>query len=46
LVEATGQLPPRPPGLEGIEDLPKRVQVLDNDVAAVRALIDAHVEPR
>jgi threonine synthase len=46
IVEATGQQPPRPPGLEGLEALPKRVQVLDNDVAAVRALIDAHVAPR
>ncbi len=46
MVEATGQEPPRPAALMGIESLPKRVQVLDNDVAAVRAVIDAHVDPR
>ncbi len=45
LVEATGEQPPRPAGLEGIENLPKRVTVVDNDVAAVRAHIDAHVAP-
>lgn len=45
IVEATGTLPPRPAGLEGIENLPKRVTVVDNEVAAVRAHIDAHVDP-
>ncbi len=43
---AVGSEPPRPAGLEGIENLPKRVTVVDNDVAAVRAHIDAHVDPR
>jgi threonine synthase len=46
LREATGQEPPRPAGLEGIEALPKRVTVIDNDVQAVRTFIDAHVDPR
>jgi len=46
LREATGQEPPRPAGLEGIEALPKRVTVIDNDVQAVRAFIDAHVDAR
>lgn len=46
LVEATGVQPPRPQGLEGIENLPKRVTVVDNEVAAVRAYIDDHVDPR
>ena len=46
LREATGQEPPRPAGLEGIEGLPKRVTVMDNDVQAVRAFIDAHVDAR
>jgi threonine synthase len=46
IVEATGNEPPRPAGLEGIENLSKRVTVVDNDVAAVRAHIDAHVDPR
>jgi threonine synthase len=46
LREATGQEPPRPAGLEGIEALPKRVTVIDNEVQAVRAFIDAHVDAR
>ncbi|RVT88491.1 threonine synthase [Inhella crocodyli] len=46
LREATGQEPPRPAGLDGIEALPKRVTVIDNDVQAVRAFIDAHVDAR
>ncbi|MFN8850785.1 MAG: threonine synthase [Inhella sp.] len=46
LREATGQEPPRLAGLEGIEALPKRVTVIDNDVQAVRTFIDAHVDPR
>ena len=44
LREATGQEPPRPAGLEGIEALPKRVTVIDNDVQAVRAFIDTHLD--
>ncbi len=41
IVEATGAQPPRPAGLEGIENLPKRVQVVDAEVGQVRAVIDA-----
>jgi len=41
IVEATGAQPPRPAGLEGIENLPKRVQVVDADTGQVRAVIDA-----
>ena len=41
--EALGVEPPRPAGLEGIEQLPKRVQVMPADVGAVKAYIHAHV---
>ena len=44
MVEATGAVPPRPAALQGIEVLPKRLQVIDNDVAVVRALIDAELQ--
>jgi threonine synthase len=40
IVEALGQEPPRPAKFEGIEALPKRVQVMKPDVAAVKALIE------
>ena len=46
LVEAMGAEPPRPAGLAGIENLPKRVTVVDNDVSAIRDYLDAHVDPR
>ncbi|MQY52009.1 threonine synthase [Rhodocyclus tenuis] len=39
IVEALGCTPPRPAALQGIEQLPQRVTVLDVDVAAVKALI-------
>ena len=39
IVEALGRLPERPAKFEGIEALPKRVQVMNADVAAVKALI-------
>jgi threonine synthase len=39
IVEAIGQQPPRPAGLEGIEDLPKRFVVMGVDVDAVKGLI-------
>ena len=42
--EALGQLPPRPAGFEGIESLPKRVQLLPADVALVQAYIVSHVD--
>jgi threonine synthase len=39
IVEALGRQPERPAKFEGIEALPKRVQVMDADVAAIKALI-------
>ncbi|MDX9993875.1 MAG: threonine synthase [Rhodocyclaceae bacterium] len=37
--EALGMVPGRPKELDGIEDLPQRVAVMDADAAAVKALI-------
>ncbi len=42
IVEALGRKPERPAGLEDIEALPRRVEVMDADVAAVRAFIARH----
>ncbi|WP_101102465.1 threonine synthase [Macromonas bipunctata] len=42
LVEALGREPERPAKFEGIEALPKRVQVMPADVAQVKAYIAAH----
>ncbi len=42
LVEALGREPQRPAKFEGIEALPKRVQVMSADVAQVKAYIEAH----
>jgi threonine synthase len=42
IVEALGQEPTRPAKFEGIEALPKRVQVMKPDVDAIKALIEAH----
>jgi len=39
IVEALGREPERPPGFEKIEELPRRVEVIDADVAALKALI-------
>jgi threonine synthase len=39
IVEALGREPDRPAKFEGIEDLPKRVQVMEADVAAIKELI-------
>jgi threonine synthase len=39
VVEALGCAPDRPPQFEGIEALPKRVQLMQPDVAALKALI-------
>ncbi len=41
IVEALGREPERPPKFAGIEDLPKRVQVMDADVQAIKAYIAA-----
>jgi threonine synthase len=43
IVEALGSEPERPPGFEGIEDLPKRFTVMAADAAAVKRYIQAHV---
>jgi threonine synthase len=39
IVEALGREPDRPAKFEGIEALPKRVQLMNADVAAIKALI-------
>jgi threonine synthase len=39
IVEALGREPSRPPKFEGIESLPKKVQLMEADVAAIKALI-------
>jgi threonine synthase len=41
IVQALGREPDRPAKFEGIEALPKRVQVMDADVKAIQALIVA-----
>ena len=42
IAEALGHEPERPARFAGIEDLPKRVQVVPADVAVVKAFIEAH----
>lgn len=42
IVEALGIEPDRPAGLRGIEDLPKRFQLMPADVEAVKAFIGAN----
>jgi threonine synthase len=44
IVEALGRQPERPPQFEGIEALPKRVQVMKADVAMVKAYIQQHCD--
>jgi threonine synthase len=44
IVEALGRQPERPPQFEGIEALPKRVQVMKADVALVKAYIQQHCD--
>jgi threonine synthase len=39
IVEALGRQPERPSKFDGIEDLPKRLLVMDADVDAIKALI-------
>ena len=43
LIEALGRPPERPVALEGIENLPQRCEVMDADVAKLKALISANV---
>ena len=40
IVEALGTSPDRPSAFAGLEGLPQRFEVLDNDAAAVRALVE------
>lgn len=42
IVEALGHLPERPAGFDGIENLPRRVQVMPADTARVQAYIEQH----
>lgn len=44
IVEALGQEPNRPAKFEGIEALPKRVQVMPADVAQIKAYIAKHCD--
>jgi threonine synthase len=44
IVEALGREPDRPAKFKGIEDLPKRVTVMDADVQAVKAYIATHCD--
>ena len=44
IVEALGCSPDRPAKFEGIEDLPRRVQVMPADARAVQAFIEQHCE--
>jgi threonine synthase len=44
IVEALGQEPSRPVKFEGIEALPKRVQVMKADVAQIKAYIAQHCD--
>ncbi|MCR4304539.1 MAG: threonine synthase [Gallionella sp.] len=43
IVEALGRRPERPAAMEGIENLPQRFEVMDADVAKLKAFIAAHV---
>lgn len=42
IVEALGRSPERPAGFDGIESLPRRVQVMPADTARVQAYIEQH----
>jgi threonine synthase len=42
IVEALGREPLRPPGLEGLEDLPRRCTVMPVDVERVKRYIETH----
>ncbi len=41
--EAVGFEPPRPAGLENLEDLPQRFEVMDKDVDAIKAFISQKI---
>ena len=42
IVEALGRKPERPPGLDDLESLPRRVEVMDADAQAIKAYIARH----
>jgi threonine synthase len=44
IVEALGRPPERPAGLQGIENLPQRVEVMDVSVDAVKQFVEQHVD--
>ena len=44
IVEALGRKPARPAGLDNIEALPQRVEVMDVDAEAIKALIARTVD--
>ena len=44
IIEALGRAPDRPAGLQGIENLPQRVEVMDVSVEAVKQFIERHVD--
>jgi len=44
IVEALGRVPERPAGLDGIESLPQRVEVMDVSVDAVKRFVAQHVQ--
>ena len=43
IVEALGEPAPRPPGFEGIEELPQRCDVMKPDAEALKAYIHGKV---
>jgi threonine synthase len=43
IIEALGIKPPRPPGFEGIENLPRRFEVMPASVERVKAFVAGHV---
>jgi threonine synthase len=44
IIEALGRTPDRPAGLQGIENLPQRVEVMDVSVEAVKQFVERHVD--
>jgi threonine synthase len=44
IVEALGRKPERPAGLEDIESMPRRVEVMDADAEAIKAFIARHAD--
>ncbi len=43
IIEALGRKPERPAGMEGLEDLPQRCEVMDADVTTLKRFIAANV---